>query len=128
MALGWLSILSSVPWTEVIANAPRVAEGAKRLWNAVGGKPAPTGGGGRPGAAADPAVDLATRLQAAETALAELHQQMLASSALIKDLAEQNTRLVEGIEAERRYGRRLAGLLLVVAVVALAGLVLALLR
>ena len=28
MAIGWLTILQSVPWTEVIKNAPKVAEGA----------------------------------------------------------------------------------------------------
>ena len=36
MAIGWLTILKSVPWTEVIKNAPKVAEGARKLWNAVG--------------------------------------------------------------------------------------------
>ena len=29
MAIGWLTILKTVPWTEVISNAPKVADGAK---------------------------------------------------------------------------------------------------
>ena len=38
MAIGWLTILQSVPWTEVIKNAPKVAEGARKLWSAVAKK------------------------------------------------------------------------------------------
>jgi len=128
MAIGWLTVLKSVPWTEVIANAPKVAEGARKLWNAVGGKAPPPVRSEPATAVSQTEAGLQARVAAAETALADLHQQMLASSALIKELAEQNSRLVEGIEAERLRGRRLAGLLLAVAVVALAGLMLALLR
>ena len=39
MAIGWLSVLKSVPWEEVISNAPKVAEGAKKLWKSVSHKP-----------------------------------------------------------------------------------------
>ena len=28
-----------VPWPDVITNAPKVGDGAKKLWNAVGDKP-----------------------------------------------------------------------------------------
>jgi len=42
MAIGWLTVLSHVPWTEVINNAPKVAEGAKKLWKSVSGKSAET--------------------------------------------------------------------------------------
>ena len=38
MPIGWLAILKNVPWTEVIRNAPAVAEGAKKLWKTVGKK------------------------------------------------------------------------------------------
>lgn len=38
MAIGWLTILKSVPWAEVISNAPKVAEGARKLWNAEIGR------------------------------------------------------------------------------------------
>jgi hypothetical protein len=129
MAIGWLTVLKSVPWTEVIANAPRVAEGARKLWHAVGGRPAPVPvADPDAGSASAPEAQLQVRLTAAESALTELHAQMLASSALIRDLADQNARLVEGIEAARLRERRLAGLVLAVAAVALAALALALLR
>ena len=39
MAL-WLHVLKTVPWTQVIKNAPVVADGARKLWQAVGNKPA----------------------------------------------------------------------------------------
>lgn len=31
MAIGWLTILKSVPWTEVIRNVPKVAEGGAKF-------------------------------------------------------------------------------------------------
>lgn len=117
MALGWLSVLQHVPWTDVIANAPKVADGAKKLWSAVGKKP----GGSEPAAGRDlrgdddgssraSLADVQARLGAAEAAAAELHGQMLASSELIKTLAEQNARLVEHVERQRRQLSWVAGL------------------
>ena len=38
MAIPWLVVLQSVPWTDVIRNAPKVADGAKKLWNTVNRK------------------------------------------------------------------------------------------
>lgn len=106
MAIGWLTILQSVPWAEVIKNAPKVAEGARKLWNAVGKKRAAAEG---PDAGAQPAVAhephtleaLEARVAALEAAVSDLHGQMLASSELIKALAEQNAQLVKRIEANR---------------------------
>ena len=106
MAIGWLSVLSQVPWTEVINNAPKVAEGAKKLWKSVSGKtgsaapqsgpmPAPA-----PAEALNPAA-LELRIRELEGVVAELHAQMLASSELTKQLAEQNAQLVQRIERNR---------------------------
>jgi hypothetical protein len=39
MAIPWLSVIKLVPWGEVISNAPKVAEGAKKLWSAVSREP-----------------------------------------------------------------------------------------
>ena len=89
MAIGWLTILKTVPWTEVISNAPKVADGAKKLWKTVAKKTgaqtsstqaAPTAGS----AGAQSASPLETRVIEMETRTAELHAQMLASSELIK--------------------------------------------
>ena len=40
MGFPWLAVLTSVPWKEVISKAPAVADGARKLWNNVGKKPA----------------------------------------------------------------------------------------
>ena len=93
MAIGWLTILKSVPWTEVIKNAPKVAEGAKKLWNAVGKQRAAdeaAEAGAQPAASHEPHTLEALEARAAvlEKAVSDLNQQMLASSELIKELAE----------------------------------------
>lgn len=107
MAIGWLTILKSVPWTEVIRNAPKVAEGARKLWNAVGKQRAADEAAD---AAAPPAAShephtleaLEARVAALEAAVSDLHGQMFASSELIKELAEQNAQFVKRIEANRK--------------------------
>jgi len=107
MPIPWLVVLQSVPWTEVIKNAPKVADGAKKLWNSVRGKSsADINPDGRSDATAltdAESIDrLKARIQTMETAIEDLHDQMLASSELIKTLAEQNTQLVSHIEVNSR--------------------------
>jgi len=101
MAIGWLTLLKTVPWSEVISNAPRVAEGAKKLWQSVGRKPGrgPTAAVKPPAAAGQ---DLAARVAAMEKNSAELHEQMLASSELLRALAEQQAQLVKRVERNRK--------------------------
>jgi hypothetical protein len=129
MAIPWLVVLQSVPWTEVIKNAPKVAEGAKKLWNTVAKKPAAPV---FPAVAtpipidADPLSVLQARVVALEAITVDLHTQMLASSELIKTLAEQNTQLIAHIEANRVHAKRLAVLMTVFGVVACSALVVAL--
>lgn len=107
MATGFLSLLRLVPWGEVIRTAPKVAEGAKKLWDNVSGKPA----------AVPPPVDdpvqsklqaeahaiarLQSELKATEAAVSELQAQMLAATQLINDLADQNAQLVRHAETQR---------------------------
>ncbi|NCP40471.1 MAG: hypothetical protein GW848_08180 [Rhodoferax sp.] len=117
MAIGWLTVLKMVPWGDVIENAPKVAQGAKKLWSSVGKKAPPdTASGGAQTSVAD-AVGSLAQLQAQvaelQVATAALHQQMLDSSALIKTLAEQNAVLVQRVEVNRK---RLLGLAAVVVV------------
>ena len=128
MAIGWLTVLPHVPWTEVINNAPKVADGAKKLWKSVSGKsaetPAPRGASQVPASAeALSPVAMEARIRELEEVVGELHTQMVASSELMKQLAEQNTQLVQRIEANRVRTLWLVALSvagLVVAVVALS--------
>jgi hypothetical protein len=133
MAIPWLAVLKSVPWKEVISNAPAVADGAKKLWNTVGKKSAGPASPVEQGEAPPPSdneviATLQARLAAVEAAAADLHGQMLASSELIKTLAEQNTQLIRRAEANRRRVVGLMAATFVIAIVAAVGLALAFLR
>jgi hypothetical protein len=133
MAIGWLTVLKSVPWGEVISSAPKVAEGAKKLWKAVSNKPR-SPGMPSPGAHAPLSSDpqavakLQSELAQLRASVNDLHNQMLASSELIKALADQNTQLIKRVELNRLRVLWLAGVTGVVAIVALWGLVLMLMR
>ena len=109
MAIGWLTVLKLVPWGDVIENAPKVAQGAKKLWNTVGKKPVPVPTGvpvttGQDTLTGQDAAVAALAAQVAQLQLttADLHQQMLESSALIQSLAEQNTQLIQRVEVNRK--------------------------
>ena len=133
MAIGWFTVLAAVPWKQVIENAPQVADGAKKLWNAVAKKPV-TRDTPEPGTGVNLTADarsiagMASRMAALEAETADLHGQMLASSELIKTLAEQNAQLVERIEANRVRVLWLSVVLVVVSALAIVSLVLAVSR
>ena len=130
MPIGWLAVLQSVPWSEVIKNAPKVADGAKKLWNAVTNKSAPLN---PPFAtaqtASSPELQTIAALQAnvavMASALSDLQGQMLASSELIKELAEQNTQLITRVEANRARVRWLALVAVLTTVTSVIAMVLA---
>lgn len=133
MPIPWLAVLKVVPWKEVISNAPAVADGAKKLWNTVGKKSTGTAApveqtGASPPSDNEAIAALQARLAAVEAAAADLHSQMLASSELIKTLAEQNTQLIKRAEANRRRVVWLTALTFVIAIVAAVGLTLTYLR
>jgi len=103
MAAGTIiTVLSNIPWGQVVENAPKVAEGAARLWKAVTRKKPDQS----PDANAKAVVDAAQsdtevmkrRFVAMEEHILHLEEQMGASVDLIKALAEQNTQLVRKIE------------------------------
>lgn len=124
MAIGWLSVLKMVPWGDVIESAPAVAQGAKKLWKSVGKKSPAAATPPPEGTVANEATPSLAVLQAQVTqlqvAVAELHQQMLESSALIGSLAEQNTQLIARVEVNRK---RVLALAVAWVVVVLAGAV-----
>jgi hypothetical protein len=133
MPIPWLAVLQSVPWTDVLKNAPKVSEGAKKLWSSVG-KKAPMQEQPAESAEQSPSHEsqtiamLQARLAETELATTELHNQMLASSELIKTLADQNTQLIGRIEATRLRVVWLAGATAVFGVIAVLCLALVLVR
>ncbi|RYX98117.1 MAG: hypothetical protein EOO28_00865 [Comamonadaceae bacterium] len=109
MPIGWMTVLQSVPWGEVVSNAPKIAAGAKKLWKSVATKPQAANED------APPARDqlhlspeqqvlasLRSRIESLEAATAELHGQLAESSSLVAALAEQNTQLIVRVEKIRR--------------------------
>jgi len=128
MPIPWLTVLQSVPWSDVVRNAPKVAAGAKKLWDNVAHK----------GFAQQYSADSASTVEAEPTLLSlkadvmalragsmRLQQQLAESSALVSELAEQNTQFIANMEALRRKQKRMLWALLVVAAVALLALRLA---
>jgi len=111
MAIPWLVVLQSVPWAQVISNAPKVAEGARKLWNAVSKKspvqepPVESPDVSSSSGSASIAT-LQARLAAMEIATTDLHDQMLASSELIKTLADAVHRLAPADGLDRTAGSR----------------------
>ncbi len=91
MAIGWMTILSNVPWSDVIKNAPAVAEGARKLWKKAGSKASTV---------SDDAP--ADSLAALQGQVADLRAQMLAAGEVIQSLAEQNAQLIARVEKTRR--------------------------
>ncbi|WP_374327828.1 hypothetical protein [Azonexus sp.] len=113
MAIGWLTILSNVPWSDVIKNAPAVAEGARKLWQKVGSR----------SPAAAPGAPVATpedQLAALQLRVDEMHAQLQNAGEVIQSLAEQNAQLIARVEKTRRRLLLLALANLVTAAVALA--------
>jgi hypothetical protein len=108
MAIPWLVVLSNIPWREVIVNAPKVADEAKKLWTNLNDPEAKNKPTTRKSAEEplfvkeEQAVDaLAHKITGLEHSVADLHQQMVESSMLIKALADQNEQLVKHIEINR---------------------------
>ncbi|MDO9217431.1 MAG: hypothetical protein Q7U14_09155 [Lacisediminimonas sp.] len=133
MAIGWLTVLQSVPWSDVVRNAPKVAVGARKLWNSVGKKaPLDAHPAAEAPAAFPPGVQsvsaLALRLRALEAEAADLQSQIVASSEVIKALADQNTQLVMRVDTLRVRMLWLAGALAVLGLACGAALFLLLMR
>lgn len=102
MAIGWISVLKRVPWAEVLVNAPKVADGAKKLWEAVGKKSAASREKTKEMPSrlpADASGMALLELQMADlgTEVADLQKEMIDSSRLIKALADQNAQLIRRV-------------------------------
>ena len=130
MAIGWLTVLQSVPWSDVVRNAPKVAAGAKKLWGNVANKSSANTDAASydSGLATAPATlqDLQQQVLSLQAASAHLQQRMLESSDLIGTLAEQNAQLIQGIQVLRRRQFWLGAVLLLVGLMAALAMGLAL--
>jgi hypothetical protein len=98
--MGFGLLFKVIPWGDVIAAAPAVVDGAKKLWGlARDRKPAEVEGARPQGAEG--------RVRQLEAEVAELRRESAASSELIKSLAEQNAQLVKAVDILRVRTRAL---------------------
>ncbi len=133
MAIGWLTILQSVPWADMVSHAPKVASGARKLWDSVGKNAAET-----PQAAARTRFPLPaeaqslgalqSRIDELESAFEVAQSRMAASAGLMDELVAQNKQLSVCLESQRRRLGWLAGLLGVTGLMAAGSLAVGLLR
>lgn len=120
MGLSWITVLKAVPWTEVVRNAPAVAEGARKLWESARKKappPAPPEPAAAPAPAGAEEDPLAPRVAALQAQNDELRRQMAESGELINALASQNTELIRRVDALQKRQRQLALALAVLALI-----------
>lgn len=122
MSTTLITALKAVPWAEVIAAAPAVADGAKKLWKRVRTSQENDAQGAEGTPALDPhdPVQLRQQIVHLEGQLAELQAQMEQTAEVVRELANQNTVLIARIELNRRRLKLLA-LVCGVAVVGLGG-------
>lgn len=109
-----LTVLSNIPWKTVIENAPKLAEGTVKLWNTVSkwrkSDPVQNMPPDVPAEFISTEDALQKRLQTLEESVRHLNEQMQTSSELLKSLAEQNSKLVQRVELNRRRMARLVRL------------------
>lgn len=107
MAAGTIvTVLANIPWGTVVENAPKIADSATKLWDTVARwtKSEPEQNTQIDASPKKPISEtqlLSARLQTLEESVRNLNEQMQASSGLIKELAEQNTLLVQRVELNR---------------------------
>lgn len=117
MAIGWMTVLQSVPWSDVVRNAPKVAAGAKKLWDTRGNRKSESAASSELDTAVPTTpmtlAQMQDRLSLLQEGTAELKQRLIESTRLIDALAEQNAQLVVSTEALNRRLKWLSAFVLV---------------
>lgn len=101
-----ISVLSNVPWGQVIEAAPKVVDGATRLWNSVAKKKVVEEPERSAIESKDPINELKQKIDSLQSSVDQLKNEMQDASALIKSLAEQNTALIHRAELNRQKLQR----------------------
>jgi hypothetical protein len=105
-ALTLITLLSKVPWGQVIDAAPKVADGATRLWKTVARRQADDAATTAHPATSQADAEPKAQIAALRASVAQLQDEMQLATELIKDLAEQNAALVQRVELNRRRLQR----------------------
>jgi hypothetical protein len=96
MAIGWMTALKVIPWSDVIEATPGIVKGARKIFarSQETDTPAATG-------SPSSSAELQARVVQLESTLAQMTEQQQASAQLIETLAEQNARIVEAVDILR---------------------------
>lgn len=97
MAIGWLAAFKAIPWADVIAAAPTVVKGSRRLLDRMRKR----SGEDEAAEKATGAGDLAARVEHLEMRMDDLQAQHRDALALVESLAEQQEKLVSAVEVLR---------------------------
>lgn len=100
MAIGWMTALKIIPWSNVLESAPHIVKAAKHLFSTVKTDPDNFATGSSAPGGSD-LVNLNRRIQLIEAKIAELREEQKSSAELIKSLAEQNASVIGAIEVFR---------------------------
>jgi hypothetical protein len=105
MAIGWLAAFKAFPWSDAVAAAPSVVQAARRVWSSVRrteGEAAAAAESARIkdrlSSHADALSILEARVVRVESRAIEIANEAVASSEVLKSLAEQNSQLVRAVE------------------------------
>ena len=113
MAIGnIITALKVVPWAEVIAAAPAIVKGARKLFSRTE----------QPSPPAPPEADLDERLRLLELRVQDLVDGEQASAKLVAALAEQNALVVDAVGVLRARTRWLMAINAVLLVLIMVGL------
>jgi hypothetical protein len=96
MAIGWMTALKVIPWSDVIEATPGIVKGARKIFARSQETDTPVATGSPSSSA-----ELQARVVQLESTLAQLTEQQQASAQLIETLAEQNARIVEAVDILR---------------------------
>ncbi len=99
MAIGWLTVFKAIPWSDVVAAAPTVVKGARKLVDAV--RKRGDEGKAPDSSAGDAVADPAAHLQKLEARIEALEGRQQAALALVESMAEQQEKLVSAVEVLR---------------------------
>jgi hypothetical protein len=97
VSLVWLK---AVPWSAIIANAPLVVDGAKKLASLVRSKPVPAMEAG-PLPAGTSAGGVHFELTALQARVRQLEEEQRQSSELLRSMAENNAQMVQALDYMR---------------------------
>lgn len=127
MPVPWLALVKAVPWGDVVANAPKALDQAKKLVATMRKADRTSSATAETSAAAqthiDPLPEIEARLSSLEGTLDDMRREALASAELVRSLAEQNAQLVQAVEILGGRVRRLQLIVVALCCIAVGGIV-----